>query len=121
MGALDLSDLWLDGDDGLGPSDMDGAPPRPAEGYVVVPLAWLAQVRPVLRSTDRLLVAMALYRLCLMRRSRTVKLPNKELRETLGISRQTKQRALLDLEAVGALKVETENGQAAKVTLHWFP
>jgi hypothetical protein len=118
---LDLSGLWLEGDDGLMQgAEMDAAPPRPAKGYLVVPRAWLAQVRPVLRTTDRLLVAMELYRLCLMRRSRTVKLPNKELK-ALGIGRQTKQRALLDLETVGALTIETGNGQTAKVTLHWFP
>jgi hypothetical protein len=119
MGGTDLSDLWLEGDDGLASVIVD-IPPRPAQGYVVVPLAWLARVRPVLRTTDRLLVAMVLYRLCLMRRSRTVKLPNKEL-GALGISPRTKQRALLDLEMVGALTVETGNGQTAEVTVHWFP
>jgi hypothetical protein len=120
-GDLDLGDLFLDGiDNGLGPSDMDGAPPRPAKGYLTCSLAWLARVRPALRTADRLLVAQMLYRQCLLRRSRTVKLPNKELRP-FGISRRTKQRALLDLETIGALTVETENGQAATVTLHWFP
>ena len=121
MGDLNLNGLWLEGDDDLmRGAEMDGAPPRPANGYTVASLAWLARVRPVLRTADRLLVAQMLYRQCLLRRSRTVKLPNKELR-ALGISRQTKRRALLDLEMVGALTVETENGQAAKLTLHWFP
>ena len=36
---MNLNDLWLTGDDGLGASDMDEAPPRPAKGYVTVPLA----------------------------------------------------------------------------------
>ena len=31
---------------------LANAPPRPAEGYVTVPLAWLARVLPVVRSTD---------------------------------------------------------------------
>jgi hypothetical protein len=117
-----LSGLWLEGyDDALmRGAEMDGAPPRPAQGYVVVPRAWLARVRPVLRSTDRLLVALELYRLCLMRRSRTVKLPNSELK-TLGISRRTKHRALLDLEVIGAITVEPRNGRSTRVTLHWFP
>ena len=116
----DLSDFWLEGDDGLGPSDMDGAPPRPAKGYVVVPLAWLERVRPVLHSTDRLLVGMVLYSQCLRQRSRTVKLPNKELRE-LGISRWTKQRALVELEEAKALTKDPRNGQFVRLTLHWFP
>jgi hypothetical protein len=120
-GDLDLSGLWLNGyDDGLGPSDMDGAPPRPAPGYTVVSRAWLARVQPVLRTTDRLFVVMELYRLCLIHRNRTVTLPNKELK-TLGISPRTKQRALLDLEMVGALTVEPRNGRSTRVTLHWFP
>jgi len=45
---------------------------------------------------------LVLYRQCLMRRSKTVSLPNTELRE-LGISRQTKYRALAELEEAGAL------------------
>jgi hypothetical protein len=121
MGEFDGMFLELGDDDPLmRGAEMDGAPPRPAKGYTVVSRAWLAQVRPVLRTADRLLVGMELYRLCLMRRCRVVKLTNKELK-AFGISRQTKQRALLDLEAVGALTVGTENGQAAEVTLHWFP
>ena len=53
---MDLNGLWLTGDDGLGPSDMDVTPPRPANGYVVVPLAWLERVRREARSVDQLLV-----------------------------------------------------------------
>src|SRR5262245_18793336 len=46
MGELDES-LFLEGDDGLmRGAETDGAPPRPAEGYVTCPLAWLARVLP---------------------------------------------------------------------------
>ena len=62
MGNPDLSDLWLEGYDGLGPSDMDGALPRPAKDYVTVPLAWLARVRREARSVDQHLVMLVLYR-----------------------------------------------------------
>ena len=72
MDNPDLSDLWLEGDDGLGPSDMDGALPRPAKGYVTVPLAWLIRVRREVHSVDQLLVAMVLYSRCLRYRRRTV-------------------------------------------------
>ena len=41
---------------------MANTPPRPAEGYVTVPLAWLARMRPVVRSADQLLVLLLLYR-----------------------------------------------------------
>ena len=50
---------------------LANAPPRPAEGYVTVPLAWLGQVLPVVRTPDQLAVALLLYRECLVRRRRT--------------------------------------------------
>ena len=61
---------------------LANAPPRPAKGYVTVPLAWLARVLPVVRSVDQLVVALVLYRECLLRRSNTVALSNGELTET---------------------------------------
>jgi hypothetical protein len=99
---------------------MAGAPPRPADGYITCPLAWLAQVRLVVRSVDQLLVAQVLYRRCLVQRSKTVDLPNGELRK-LGISRQTKYRALAELEEAGVLTVGARNGRSIRVTLHRFP
>jgi hypothetical protein len=117
---LDLNDLWLDGDDALGPSDMDGAPSRPANGYVTVPLAWLARVQCEAGSVHQFLVMLMLYRQCLMRRSKTVSLPNTELR-SLGVSRYTKYRTLDELEEAGALTREPWNGRSVRVTLHWFP
>lgn len=120
---LDLGGLWLEGyDDGLmRGAEMDGAPPRPAKGYVVVSRAWLVRVRFQVRSIDQLLVAMIVYSRCLRRRSWTVDLPNGELRE-FGIRRQTKYRALAELAEAGALTiVETKNGRSTRVTLHWVP
>ena len=67
MGDPDLSDLWLKGDDGLGPAEMDGAPPRPAKGYILVPVDWLARVWPLLRSAQQVLVLQLIYRRCLIR------------------------------------------------------
>jgi hypothetical protein len=103
---------------------MVGAPPRPAKGYVTCLLAWLAKVLPVLRTSDRLAVALLLYRQCLRQRSRTVDLPNGDLK-ALGISRQTKYRALALLEEAGAATVtrreEGRDGRSLWVTLHWFP
>jgi hypothetical protein len=99
---------------------MADAPPRPAKGFVTCPLAWLARVRPLVRSVDQLLVAELLYRQCLMRRSKRVTLPNGELAE-LGISRHTKYQAIAWLKEAGAVTVEARNGRAVTVTLHWFP
>lgn len=45
MGELD--GLFLDGDDGLMVgAEFDGAPPRPAKGYVTYSLAWLQWALP---------------------------------------------------------------------------
>ena len=122
MGNPDLSDLWLevDGNPLMRGADMDGAPPPPAKGYVVASLAWLSRVRLQVRSVDQLLVAMILYSRCLKRRSRTIDLPNGELRK-LGISRYTKYRTLAELQEAGAIEIETPNGRSVRVTLRWFP
>ena len=119
------SDLFLDGDPFDDPAWhvaelMADAPPRPAKGYAVVSLAWLGRVLPVVRSADQLAVLMLVYRQCLLRRSRTVDLPNGDLRP-MGISRYTKYRALAELQEVGGLTVEARNGRSVRVTLHWFP
>jgi hypothetical protein len=101
-------------------ADMAEAPPRPGKGYVTCSLAWLARVLPVLRTSDRLAVALLLYRRCLIQRSRTIDLPNRELAK-LGLGRMTKYRALLLLEEAGAITIEVRNGRSIRVTLHWFP
>src|SRR5262245_31841600 len=117
----ELEELFLQGEDGLMlGAELDEAPPWPAKGYVTCPLAWLARVRVQVRSADQLLVALVLYRRCLLARRQTVGLPNGELRK-VGISRQTKYRTLAELEEAGALTIEARNGRSVRVTLHWFP
>jgi hypothetical protein len=101
-------------------AEMADALPRPARGYVTCPLAWLARVLPVVRTSDRLAVALLLYRRCLILRCRTVTLPNGEL-DKLGVGRNTKYRALATLKEAGAITIEAENGRAVRVTVHWFP
>ena len=99
---------------------LANAPPGPAKGYVTVSLAYLARVLPVVNTPDQLAVALLLYRECLVRRSNTVALTNGELRK-LGVSRQTKYRALGWLQEVGAVAVGPNNGRSMTVTLLWFP
>ena len=99
---------------------MADAPPAPVKGYVTCPLTWLARVRLVVRSVDQLLVALVVYRQCLMRRSQTVTLPNRELK-AVGIGRYTKYRTLALLKEAGAVTFDAKNGQAIRVTLLWFP
>jgi hypothetical protein len=121
--SADKADLFLDdARDPLGEAAelMAAAPVRPAKGYVTVPLTWLAKVLPVVRSADQLIVLLLIYRQCLMTRSRTVAVPNREL-AAFGVSRQTKYRLLAWLQSEGVATVEVANGKATRVTLLWFP
>jgi hypothetical protein len=100
---------------------LANAPPRPAGGYVTVSLAWLARVLPVVRTPAHLVVAMLIYRECLVRRQNTVALSNGELRK-LGISRYAKYRALAWLREAGVIAIEKNNvRRSVRVTLLWFP
>jgi len=115
-------DLWLDSDPFGDPPtlvEMLVGAPRPNKDFLLCPLTWVARIRPLLRSTDQLLVALALYSRCLRQRSKTVDLPNSELAE-LGIGRMTKHRTLLLLEEAGVITIERQNGRAPRVTLHRF-
>lgn len=98
------------------------APPRPvSKGHGVYSLPWLARVLPVVRSADQLVVALLLYRECLLRQSNSVALSNGEFRK-LGISRQTKYRALDELRGAGAIAIkEADTRRSVRVTLLWFP
>jgi hypothetical protein len=126
MGGPDLSDLWLEGDDGLGPptlaEELIGAP-RPRKGIVICSLDFCARIRRVVWTSTHLVIAMLIYSKCLERRGRTVSLSNRELR-LLGISRYAKYRTLTWLQEVGVITIEeTVNGQSTRVTLlpSWFP
>jgi hypothetical protein len=100
---------------------LANASPRPAEGYITVPLAWLARMLPVVRTPTHLVLAMLIYRECLMRRSNSVALSNGELRK-LGISRYAKYRALAWLRETGGIAIERANARrSVRVTLLWFP
>ena len=99
---------------------LAGAPPTPATGYVTCSLAWLARTAPVVGTVNQLVVAMLLYRRCLLARGRTVPLSNSEL-EVFGISRFAKYRALAGLKAAGVVSTEAPNGRSTRVTLLGFP
>jgi hypothetical protein len=116
MGAFEAGDPWWWEQAEL----MADAPPRPPKGYITCSLAWLARILPILRTSDRLAVALVLYRQCLIRRSKTADLSNNEFTK-LGIGRMTKYRALALLQEVGAVTIDAVNGRSVRVTLHWFP
>jgi hypothetical protein len=96
--------------------------PRPAKGYVTVPLPWLARVSSVVLTPTHLIVAQLLYCKCLRQRGQTtVTLSNVELKP-FGISRYAKYRTLAWLRGVGMVAAEeTDHGRSGRVTLLWFP
>jgi hypothetical protein len=85
-------------------------------GFVGCPMSWLKLVLPHTKTAKQLAVASFLYRLRILRRSKTVSLPNGVL-ESLGISRYAKYRALAELERAVVIAIRHENGRAIRVTL----
>ena len=82
------------------------------------PLEFWADVCRLTGGRTTLVVAMSVYRRVQVCSSQTVTLPSGELAE-LGITRQKKQKALIDLELVGLVRVENVNGRTARITLKW--
>jgi hypothetical protein len=69
------------------------------------PLSWLKRVLPLLESKEQVVVAIWLHRRQAICSSDLFNVPNKELKEELGISRFIKYRTLDHLEKAGALAV----------------
>lgn len=74
-------------------------------GHIGCPLAWLRDVFPVVHGKNELAVALYLYRLRTVRRSRTIKVSNARLLDELGINRFAKYRALRRLADAGIITV----------------
>jgi hypothetical protein len=96
--------LWVDGPDGF--EDVKPAPAQKVKGrakgdgrHIGCPLWWFKAVYPLMRGKGELAVAMALWRLRSVQKSRTVKVSNVGLLGELGINRWFKYRALKQLEA----------------------
>jgi hypothetical protein len=88
---------------------------------VAFPLAFLADVCRLTEGRTALVVAQLIYRRTHVCRNQTVTLPAGELAD-LGIIRQRKNEALVQLEAAGLIRIERmASGRAAKVTLTWRP
>jgi hypothetical protein len=112
------NDMWIPvKGDPLGRSE-------PKLFFIGCPLPWLARVLPVVNSKDQLVVALYVYSRCEAYGSKTVPVPNYQLAQ-LGISRQTKYRAVQHLQQAGALKVEEQEvppgkrQQSLVITLLW--
>jgi hypothetical protein len=73
-------------------------------------------VFPIVRGKNELAVALFLYRLHTVRRSRTVKLSNERLMAEIGIDRYAKYRALRRLANAGIITIKRRSGQALEIT-----
>src|SRR5262245_36092039 len=69
--------------------------------YIGCPLWWFKLAVSITRSGHELAVALYIYRLRIVHRSRTVSLSNERLLAELGINRYTKYRVLRKLAAAG--------------------
>jgi len=115
-------DLFLpnEGDplDGPPASPKDRKPratPGRAEPFVKVPRWWMAAA---CKATDnhKALVCVELLYVAWKAKSLTFPLPNARL-EKLGVHRETKRRALRDLERAGLIRVERRSNKTAVVTV----
>jgi hypothetical protein len=88
---------------------------HPPSGHIGCPLSWFNLVFPVVRGKGELAVALYIYRLRSIRRSRTVLVSNVRLSIELGIDRYTKYRALKRLAQAGVITVRRHNKKALEV------
>ena len=108
-------DLWIEG---AGDDLNDPAPARrpriavDVARHIGCPLAWFRLVFPVVRGKNELAVALYIYRLRTVRRSRTIVVTNERLLAELGIDRFAKRRALRRLAGAGIITLR-HRGRAA--------
>ena len=100
-------DLFLEGDDFTNVQPAVAIPEgrRRDGGHIGCPLSWFKLVFPIVRGKNELAVALHIYRLRVIRRSRTIAVSNTLLAE-LGIDRFAKYRALRRLAEAGIITVK---------------
>lgn len=111
-------DLWI----GTGKDDLDlSDSPRKrfrnvdTGRHIGCPLSWFKLVFPIVRGKNELAVALYLYRLRSVRRSRSITVSNTTLLAELGIDRFAKYRALERLAAAGIITVKRHHKRALKI------
>jgi hypothetical protein len=109
-------DLWIEAPDDLAapPAVVDRRAANLAR-HIGCPLSWFMLVFPVVRGKNELAFALYLYRLRMVRRSRTVKVSNSRLLTELGIDRYAKYRALRRLEQAGIISLKRQNSRSLEV------
>jgi hypothetical protein len=115
---MNADDLWLkDQPDDL--VDLPTAQIERAEAdasrHIGCPLSWFRLVFPVVRGKSELAVALCLYRLRAVQRSRTVTVSNVGLLAELGIDRFAKYRALRRLSEAGIIIIKRCGKSSLKI------
>jgi hypothetical protein len=100
----------------------DGKVPRHKGGerFIKGPIPWDWIAKAANISGGALKVSLAIWQLAGMRKSRKVKLSNHILEE-LGVSRNTKYRALSDLKNAGLISVSHKAGSSPEIELRPCP
>jgi hypothetical protein len=89
--------------------------PKSRDRFVMVPLWWAEQASQATR-TPKAMVWVWLLHLSWAAHSKTFRLPNARL-QALGVGRNSKQRAVRELEKAGLIQVQREDGKSPTVTL----
>jgi hypothetical protein len=85
--------------------------------HIGCPMWWLRAVLPLARSAEQLAVALYVYRLTIVCRSKTISVSNQSLKEDLGVGRFGKYKMFARLEEAGLWRVKHRNKHALEVTL----
>jgi hypothetical protein len=93
---------------------MAAARSKPNQRFIGCPLSWFEQVFPIVHGKNELAVALAAYRLRIIRHSRVVTISNTYLAR-LGIDRFAKYRGLHRLADAGLITIRRRNKQALEI------
>jgi len=121
----DKEEMFEDGDPLNDPAWQGGGKSKrrgqQKEPHIGCPIAWLRWVWPLMRSPEQLVLALLLYRRCVLCNSATIDVPGRDV-EKLGLSRHTKRHRLYRFEQLGILCVqERQTGRAMRVTILYWP
>jgi hypothetical protein len=111
--------LWSDeqGDDLISRPPHRRQPRSAADArHIGCPLPWFRLVFPIVRGKNELAVALFIYRLRAIHRSRTIVVTNARLLADLGIDRYAKYRALRRLADARLITIRRHNKRALEIT-----
>jgi hypothetical protein len=116
------NDLWTEGPDDIANTPTprrrhNGKRAIASAQHIGCPWWWFAAIFPIVRSKKELAVALYIYRLHVVRHSRTVAVSNTGLLADLGIDRHAKYRTLRRLADAGLATVKRDGKNSLVVTI----